>query len=209
MIRVTYLSQATPNFSSIDLLHLLEQCHANNPKRGLTGLLIFGNETFLQTIEGEEHVVDEVLGKIAKDTRHTKFQVLSRQSIDHRQYSDWAMGFEKLTEKTISDVPQLKNFLLSDFNPEYLNLNASVIENLLDRHRSSHWDPLIREINARDDFIVELRKALSANHQQLQSSMLLIESIIESDTSVPLTPDHVTLCKSMLRSMRNQSVAQA
>ena len=57
MIRITYLSQATPNFASIDLIHLLEQCHLNNPKRGLTGLLIFGNDTFLQTIEGEEDIV--------------------------------------------------------------------------------------------------------------------------------------------------------
>jgi hypothetical protein len=54
MIRVTYLSQATPDFASIDLIYLLEQCHLNNPKRGLTGLLIFGNNTFLQTIEGEK-----------------------------------------------------------------------------------------------------------------------------------------------------------
>ncbi len=61
MIRITYLSQATPNFASIDLIHLLEQCHLNNPKRGLTGLLIFGNDTFLQTIEGEGKIVDALI----------------------------------------------------------------------------------------------------------------------------------------------------
>jgi hypothetical protein len=120
MIRITYLSQATPNFASIDLIHLLEQCHLNNPKRGLTGLLIFGNDTFLQTIEGEENIVEELIEKIAKDKRHIKFQILARQSIENRQYSDWAMGFEKLTEQTIAEVPKLKNFMLSDFNPEYL-----------------------------------------------------------------------------------------
>jgi len=205
MIRVTYLSQATPNFASIDLVYLLEQCHLNNPKRGLTGLLIFGNNTFLQTIEGEKNTVEELIEKISKDKRHTKFQVLSKQSIEKRQYSDWAMGFEKLTAQTIAEVPQLQNFMLSDFNPEYLSSNVSVIESLLERHRSSHWDPLIREINARDEFIVELRAALASKHQQLQSSMLLIESVIESGTEGLLSEDHLRLCKSMLSSLRNQS----
>jgi hypothetical protein len=206
MIRVTYLSQATPDFVSIDLIYLLEQCHLNNPKRGLTGLLIFGNNTFLQTIEGEKKIVEELLEKISKDKRHTKFQILSQQSIENRQYSNWAMGFEKLTEQTIAEVPKLQNFVLSDFNPEYLSSNASVIESLLDRHRSSHWDPLIREINARDELIIELRGALASKHQKLQSSMLLIESVIESSTDGLLGEDHLKLCKSMLGSLRNQIV---
>ena len=205
MIRITYLSQATDNFSSIDLINLLEQCHLNNPKRGLTGLLIFGNDTFLQTIEGEENIVEELVKKIAKDKRHIKFQILSRQSIENRQYSDWAMGFEKLTEQTIAEVSKLKNFMLSDFNPEYLSSNVSVVESLLERHRSSHWDPLIREINARDEFILELRRALASKHQQLQSSMLLIESVIESSADGLLGKDHLMLCKSMLSSLRNQT----
>ncbi len=206
MIRVTYLSQATPDFASIDLIHLLEQCHLNNPKRGLTGLLIFGNNTFLQTIEGEKKIIEELLEKISKDKRHTKFQILSKQSIENRQYSNWAMGFEKLTEQTIAEVPKLQSFALSDFNPEYLSSNASVIESLLDRHRSSHWDPLIREINARDEFINELRSALASKHQKLESSMLLIESVIESSTNGLLGEDHLKLCKSMLGTLRSQIV---
>ena len=204
MIRITYLSQATSNFSSIDLINLLQQCHLNNPKRGLTGLLIFGNNTFLQTIEGKKTIVEELIEKISKDKRHTKFQILSKQSIDNRQYSNWAMGFEKLTEQTLAGVPQLQDFALSDFNPEYLSSNASVIESLLERHRSSHWDPLIREINARDEFINELRSAIASQHQQLQSSMLLIESVIESSNAGVLGEDHLKLCKSMLGSLRNQ-----
>jgi len=116
------------------------------------------------------------------------------------------MGFEKLTEQTIAEVPKLQSFALSDFNPEYLSSNASVIESLLDRHRSSHWDPLIREINARDEFINELRSALASKHQKLESSMLLIESVIESSTNGLLGEDHLKLCKSMLASLRNQIV---
>ena len=205
MIRINYLSQATPNFSSIDLLYLLEQCQTNNRKLGLTGLLIFGNGTFLQVIEGEDHIVDALMEKISKDRRHTNFQILATFPIDERHYSDWSMGFEKLTEQTIAEVPNLKNFTLSDFNPEYLSSNESVIESLLERHRSSHWDPLVREINARDALIIELRNTLALKQQQVESSMLLVESIIEVVTDGFLEEDHMRLCKSMLGSLRTQA----
>ena len=204
MIRINYLSQAAPNFSSIDLLSLLEQCQTNNRKLGLTGLLIFGNGTFLQVIEGEDHIVDALMEKISKDRRHTNFQILATFPIEERHYSDWSMGFEKLTEQTISEVPNLKNFTLSDFNPEYLSANDSVIESLLERHRSSHWDPLVREINARDALIIELRNTLALKQQQVESSMLLVESIIEVVTDGFLEEDHMRLCKSMLGSLRTQ-----
>ena len=159
-----------------------------------------------EVVQRPASIVKELLEKISKDKRHTKFQILSEQSIEYRQYSNWAMGFEKLTEQTIAGVSKLQNFALSDFNPEYLSSNVSVIESLLDRHRSSHWDPLIREINARDELIIELRSALASNHQKLQSSMLLIESVIESSTNGLLGEDHLKLCKSMLASLRNQIV---
>ena len=202
MIRINYLSQATPNFSSIDLLYLLEQCQTNNRKLGLTGLLIFGNGTFLQVIEGDDHIVDALMEKISKDRRHTNFQILATFPIEERHYSDWSMGFEKLTEQTIAEVPNLKNFTLSDFNPEYLSSNESVIESLLERHRSSHWDPLVREINARDALIIELRNTLALKQQQVESSMLLVESIIEVVTDGFLEEDQMRLCKSMLGSLR-------
>ena len=182
----------------------MEQCQTNNRKLGLTGLLIFGNGTFLQVIEGEDHIVDALMEKISKDQRHTNFQILATFPIEERHYSDWSMGFEKLTAQTISEVPNLKNFTLSDFNPEYLSSNESVIESLLERHRSSHWDPLVREINARDALIIELRNTLALKQQQVESSMLLVESIIEVVTDGFLEEDHMRLCKSMLGSLRTQ-----
>jgi len=199
------LSQATPNFSSFDLLYLLEQCQSNNRKLGLTGLLIFGNGTFLQVIEGDDHIVEGLMEKISKDWRHTNFQIVAKFPIEERHYSDWSMGFEKLTEQTISEVPNLKDFTLSNFNPEYLSSNESVIESLLERHRTSHWDPLVREINARDAFIIELRNTLALKQQQVESSLLLVESIIEVVTDGFLEEDQMRLCKSMLGSLRTQA----
>jgi hypothetical protein len=80
-----------------------------------------------------------------------------------------------------------------------------VIESLLERHRTSHWDPLVREINARDAFIIELRNTLALKQQQVESSLLLVESIIEVVTDGFLEEDQMRLCKSMLGSLRTQA----
>ena len=89
MIRVTYLSQEALPLSSDGVLGLLTQCHRNNTDRGLTGMLLFGNGTFLQTLEGEAEVVDGLMDKISRDPRHTGMKVLRREAITERLYSQW------------------------------------------------------------------------------------------------------------------------
>jgi hypothetical protein len=78
MIRVTYLSRASAPLSADDLLQLLQQCHQNNTAKGLTGMLLFGNDTFLQSIEGEKSVVEPLIERIAKDPRHQNVKILRR-----------------------------------------------------------------------------------------------------------------------------------
>ncbi|NCX22675.1 MAG: hypothetical protein EBX17_05705 [Betaproteobacteria bacterium] len=46
LLRITYISEESKPFSISALLELLQQCHINNPRLGLTGLLIYGNGTF-------------------------------------------------------------------------------------------------------------------------------------------------------------------
>ncbi|NDA71174.1 MAG: BLUF domain-containing protein, partial [Betaproteobacteria bacterium] len=176
MIRVTYLSQATEPFSARALVDLLEHCREKNPRLGVTGVLIYANGTFLQTLEGEVDTVDQLLEKIEADKRHQAYKVIQRESIGERLYANWSMGFERLSESALNEVPALKDFGLRDFNPEYLSAHPTVIENLLQRHRSLHWDPLIREIDARDQFIADMRHALIEARQRNQQALLLIES---------------------------------
>ena len=63
MISITYISKETSPFSSIDLVKLLDHCHKNNPLRGITGMLIYGNGTFLQCVEGEPNDVEQLWKK--------------------------------------------------------------------------------------------------------------------------------------------------
>lgn len=202
MLRVTYLSQETAPFTPAELLSLLEHCHANNPARGLTGLLIYGNGTFLQTLEGEDAVVEALIETISKDPRHHSLQVVQRQSTDRRRYEGWSMGFERLTAEALAGAPALGNFMLADFNPRYLSTHPDVMESLLERHRSSHWDPLVRELDAREQFTRELQSALAASRQRNEMAALLIEAVIDGAARGRLEDSHLKLCRSVLASLR-------
>jgi hypothetical protein len=203
MLRVTYLSRETDSFSARGLVELLEHCKNNNPALGVTGMLMYANGTFLQTLEGEAETVEILLAKIERDKRHHGFQVIKRESIDERIYKNWSMGFERLTEAALHDEPALKAFQLDDFNPEFLSAHPSVVENLIQRHRSLHWDPLIREIDARDQFIAELRGALLNARQRNEQALLLIESVVEASAEGNLTDIHLQLCRRMVETLRN------
>ena len=118
MIQISYLSKTSSPMSAAQLVSLLQQCHANNTARGVTGMLFYGNGTFLQVIEGEATTVDELVGKIARDPRHEDIRILSRKAIEHREHPDWSMGFEQVTAEGLRDVVGLRDFSESDFTPE-------------------------------------------------------------------------------------------
>ncbi|MEY4358351.1 MAG: hypothetical protein RL469_1677, partial [Pseudomonadota bacterium] len=202
MIRLTYLSQESAVLSADALLALVTQCHRNNPAKGLTGMLLYGNGTFLQVIEGDEAAVDRLMAVIERDSRHTNVKIVRRESVTSRQYSDWSMGFERVTDRTLQEIPGLRNFGLRNFNPDYLSGHGEVVETLLERHRAPHWDPLIRELDARDKLIVELRRELSRAKQDHEVVTLMLETVVEVAKDGRLDDAHLELCRSALRGAR-------
>lgn len=88
MIQIAYISSATEPMSTQDLLRLLQSCRQNNADRGVTGMLLYGNGTFLQVLEGEERIIDELLDHIEQDPRHTGMQVIQRKAIKQREFSE-------------------------------------------------------------------------------------------------------------------------
>jgi len=202
MIRITYVSRESSDLTSDELLALLSQCHRNNPGRGLTGMLLHGNGTFLQVLEGEDRVVDSLMTVIASDPRHTDVKIVRRESVVTRQYADWSMGFERVTDQTLQSVAGLRNFGLRNFTPEYLSGHSDVVETLLERHREPHWDPLIRELDARDKLIDELRREITRMRHENAMTALVLETVIEVGKDSPLNDTHLDICRTALNSLR-------
>jgi uncharacterized membrane protein (DUF373 family) len=139
MIQTSYISSATEPMSTQALLGLLQECRESNAGCGVTGMLLYGNGTFLQVLEGEERVIDGLVERIRKDARHTNVQILYRRTIERRQYSDWSMGFKRISDKELRGVEGLRDFEEKDFNPDYLVEHGTVIQSLMDHFRKERF----------------------------------------------------------------------
>ena len=56
--------------------------------------------------------------------------------------------------------PRLRDFSARDFNVETLAERHDVVDSLMSQYRITHWDPLVREIDAKDKVIEHLRRNL-------------------------------------------------
>lgn len=202
MIQLSYVSSAATEMSPSELLKLLQQCLKNNPPLGVTGMLLYGNGTFLQTIEGDDAVIDQLVDRIAKDPRHTKLQFFSRKPIERRQYSEWSMGFKRISDQELGQIEGLKSFGMQDFNFDNLMKNDAVVETLMEHYRAPHWDPLVRELEAQDKVIEHLKGVLMRMRGAMQISSMVLESVADAGVNGTLSEEHKRLCDTALQALK-------
>jgi hypothetical protein len=93
MIALTYTSRATRPLTTPELVQLLRVARAHNAASGVTGLLLYAEESFLQKLEGEPEAVDAVFERIRVDARHQDIRIVSHEEIAQPTYAGWSMGF--------------------------------------------------------------------------------------------------------------------
>ena len=92
--QLIYASRASEHFSDNDLMDILNTARQFNKPANISGALIYHNNYFLQVLEGEQSVVDNLFyNHISKDKRHIDVAVFSQQITDKRQFRSWDMGF--------------------------------------------------------------------------------------------------------------------
>lgn len=139
MIQVCYLSTATEPMSGQDLDVLVQSCRSHNADRAVTGMLLYGNGTFLQVLEGPERVIDELLDVIEEDPRHTGMQILYRKGISQREYSDWSMGLKRIDAQDLAGLEGASDFSVADFNATYLAQHERVVQGLMNHIRRERF----------------------------------------------------------------------
>jgi hypothetical protein len=93
MKRLIYLSSAKPSFDMSDIEGVLNVSRRNNAEAGVTGLLLFHDGCFFQTLEGAPDEVTRIFNVIRNDARHAGVLVLEDRLAKDRAFADWSMGF--------------------------------------------------------------------------------------------------------------------
>ena len=92
LVRLMYASRAHETVRPEVLNAILKKSTQNNPAAGVTGVLCFSGNIFLQVLEGGRSQVSKLYNRIAQDPRHTDVVMLSYEEIEERRFAGWAMG---------------------------------------------------------------------------------------------------------------------
>ena len=88
---LAYASRAAGPISGATLSELLLKAQRFNKSVDVTGLLVFADDTFVQTLEGPTDAIDRVYERIVTDSRHASIRKFLDTSIQTRVYPEWAM----------------------------------------------------------------------------------------------------------------------
>ena len=70
LVRCLYASRAVKAHGPAVIDNIFEQSRTHNPRKGITGLLCFTGDIFVQVLEGGRDEVCELFNAIVRDDRH-------------------------------------------------------------------------------------------------------------------------------------------
>ena len=103
LVRLLYASRVVDPQPDV-IESILAQSRQFNPSTGITGILVYSGDIFLQAIEGGRQAVSELYGHIQKDARHKEVVLLHYEEILQRRFSGWTMGQVRLDKLNPSIV---------------------------------------------------------------------------------------------------------
>ena len=124
MKRIIYCSQATYDVAPEELVTLLEISRRNNESAGLSGMLLYSSQSFLQVLEGDPAALATTYDRIRADDRHTNLRLLLEAEVSAPLFPDWTMGFEHVDDEDLAD--ELDGFTAAI---EYPLVNPDLVTN--------------------------------------------------------------------------------
>ncbi len=94
---LTYTSRARLDLTDEDLGAIHQAARHLNALDGISGLLLFDGSRFLQIVEGAEDAIDNLVGRLRTDARHSAFEVRDERYLERRSFPDWSMELVRVS----------------------------------------------------------------------------------------------------------------
>ena len=128
IFQIIYASTTSYLYTEKELNNLLEQSRTANLKIGITGSLAYQDGNFMQTIEGQEQKIMELMLKISRDTRHHGIILMFKGFIERREFSNWSMAYLNLSGDSSEGF---SDFLISDKSEHEKKISAGKAKTLM------------------------------------------------------------------------------
>lgn len=92
LVRLLYASRLADGAGAEVVESIVSQSRENNPAHGITGVLCYAGDVFMQVLEGGRAPVNALYNRIARDERHRQVMLLHYEEITERRFGGWTMG---------------------------------------------------------------------------------------------------------------------
>ncbi len=100
--QIVYSSKSGSPMQTDDLQELLEHSRRSNAANGITGALVYEEGIFMQILEGDKDLLNDLMEKIRQDVRHENVIVLQEREVPAAVFVGWKMAFVSATPKQVA-----------------------------------------------------------------------------------------------------------
>ncbi|MFN3628971.1 MAG: BLUF domain-containing protein [Casimicrobiaceae bacterium] len=126
LVRLIYASRAVEHAPN-HVRSIMLSAQRNNPRLGITGMLVVGSNHFVQALEGDTAAVNALYCKIVQDKRHVCPRLLSYGLTHVRFWAEWSMAYAPI--QSLAEQAEAFGLPRTGFDP--LALDSEIVERLL------------------------------------------------------------------------------
>jgi hypothetical protein len=132
-----YVSAASQALSLSDIDRLLERAQQRNSRHGLTGMLLYDGDAFMQYIEGPAEGLGRIYPGIRASSLHERVIELVRGTLERREFPEFSMAFRSVSAFGLSDPSLQSDWLMRAPDPAAPPLSTArlYLRNFWWRHR--------------------------------------------------------------------------
>jgi hypothetical protein len=91
--RIAWSSVPSSSFSAARLGEIVAPARWNNKANDVSGMLLYTGTHFLEILEGEESVLNEMWSRLVLDDRHASLVRIGDEACNERRFADWKMAY--------------------------------------------------------------------------------------------------------------------
>jgi EAL domain-containing protein (putative c-di-GMP-specific phosphodiesterase class I) len=137
LIQIIYCSITKQKFTAQELAKILTIARERNANAGITGMLLYAQNSFFQVLEGESRQIDQLMQAIKQDRRHKSIAIIIREPIVERSFSDWTMGYATLEPFEADIIIGANDFFTS--GQSFSSLSEGRAKKLLHAFKHGRW----------------------------------------------------------------------
>ncbi len=112
MFELIYCSTAKSGLTQTDVSNILDTSRKFNSENDITGCLLFHNNEFVQLLEGNKKIIQDLFSSIKKDKRHSTIRLLNQSEKTERTFPNWNMAYHRFDSNDQDKSDFVKNLML-------------------------------------------------------------------------------------------------